>query len=195
MATKGEITKERLLTEAALIIRRKGFTATSVSDLIAATGVKKGSLYFHFPSKDELGLAVLERSRDKFMEFFENALTAETPGECLSKFFDAVVSIHSKSGFVGGCIFGNTALEMSDADKRFAEFVDRLFAAMTTRLESVIAAAQEYGQVRADLPADTLAQQIVMTLEGGIMLARLRKDETPLRLGFDTLKVFLELES
>ncbi|PNU21076.1 TetR/AcrR family transcriptional regulator [Geothermobacter hydrogeniphilus] len=194
MATKGEITKERLITEAARIIRRKGFTGTSVSDLIAATGIKKGSLYFHFSGKDELGLAVLGRSRDWFMEFFESSLTGDTPGECLSNFFDAVVSIHSKSGFVGGCIFGNTALEMSDGDERYAAFVDRFFAEMATKLEGFIAAAQDSGQVRADLPADTLALYIVMTLEGGIMLARLRKDEKPLRLCFDTLKVFLQLD-
>ncbi len=194
MATKGEATKERLITEAARLIRQKGFTGTSVSDLMAATGVKKGSLYFHFPSKDDLSLAVLDRSRDKILTFFENALTGETPADCLSNFFDAVVSSHSRSGFVGGCIFGNTALEMSDGDKRYADVVDRVFADMSTRLAAVVVAAQKAGQVRADLPADALAEQIVITLEGGIMLARLRKDEKPLVSCFDTLKVFLNLD-
>ena len=195
MATKGETTKEQIVTNAEPIIRRRGFTGTSISDLMAATGVKKGSLYFHFSSKDKLGLAVLERSREKFMEFFDSSLTGDTPGECLNSFFDAVVSNHRKSGFVGGCIFGNTALEMSDGDERYAEFVDGVFTDMAARLEGFIAAAQESGQVRADLAADTLAQQIVMTFEGGIMLARLRKDEKPLRLCFDTLKVFLQLSN
>jgi TetR/AcrR family transcriptional repressor of nem operon len=195
MASKGELTKERLVTEAARLIRRKGFTGTSVSDLMAATGVKKGSLYFHFPGKDELGLAVLERSRDRLMGFFDSALIGDTPGECLSNFFDAVISSHRRSGFVGGCIFGNTALEMSDGDKRYAEFVDRFFTDMAARLEGFIAAAQDAGQVRRDIPAATLAEHVVMTLEGGIMLARLRKEEKPLRSCFDTLKVFLQLAS
>jgi TetR/AcrR family transcriptional repressor of nem operon len=194
MSTKGEITKERLICEAARVIREKGFTGTSVNDLMRATGVKKGSLYFHFQSKDDLGLAVLQRSRDKFMEFFESALTGGTPGRCLSNFFDAVVSHHRKSEFVGGCIFGNTALEMGDGDERFAKFVARVFSDMAGRLEEFIAAAQEAGEVRGDLPAATLAEHIVMTLEGGIMIARLKKDERPLVSCFDTLKLFLDLD-
>ena len=194
MATKGEMTRERLITEAALLIQRKGFTGTSIGDLVAATGVKKGSLYFHFLGKDELGLAVLERSRDKFNEFFDEALSGETPAQSLSNFFDAVVALHRRTGFVGGCIFGNTALEMSDGDERFTRVVDRFFADMAARLAGVVTAAQQAGQMRTDLPAGTLAEQIVMSLEGGIMLARLRKDEKPLRLCFDTLKVFLRLD-
>ncbi len=191
MSTKGENTKERLITEAAQIFRCKGFAGTSVSDLTQATGVKKGSLYFHYPSKDDLGLAVLERARDRIMGFFETALNGETPGECLNNFFDAVVTSHRQSGFVGGCIFGNTALEMSDGDARYTQLIDQVFRGMAGKLEGFITAAQKAGQIRTDLTAAALAEQIVVTLEGGIMLARLRKEEKPLRLCFDTLKIFL----
>jgi TetR/AcrR family transcriptional repressor of nem operon len=193
MASKGEATKEKLITEASRIIRRKGFMNTSVNDLMTATGVKKGSLYFHFPGKDELGMAVLERAREKFMEFFESSLRGATPGESLCNFFDAVVAYHQRSGFVGGCIFGNTALEMGDGNERYAGLVDGVFVDMSARLEGFIAAAQAAGEVRRDLPAHILGEHIVMTLEGGIMLARLRKDEKPLVSCFDTLKVFLDL--
>lgn len=193
MASKGEATKEKLITEASRIIRRKGFMNTSVNDLMTATGVKKGSLYFHFPGKDELGMAVLERAREKFREFFESSLRGATPGESLCNFFDAVVAYHQRSGFVGGCIFGNTALEMGDGNERYAGLVDGVFVDMSVRLEGCIAAAQEAGEVRRDLPAHILGEHIVMTLEGGIMLARLRKDEKPLVSCFDTLKVFLNL--
>jgi TetR/AcrR family transcriptional repressor of nem operon len=83
---------------------------------------------------------------------------------------------------------------MSDGDARYARFVDRFFADMAARLAAVVAAGQQAGQIRTDLSANALAEQIVMALEGGIMLARLRKDEKPLRLCFDTLKVLLRLD-
>lgn len=191
--SKGEVTREKLIVEASRIIRQKGFQNTSVNDLVAATGVKKGSLYFHFPGKDELGLAVLERARERFLEFFETALLGTTPGESLGCFFDAVVAYHQRSGFVGGCIFGNTALEMGDGNERFIALVDQVFREMTDRLTEVISAAQQSGQVRDDLPAAVLAEQVVMTLEGGIMLARLRKDEKPLSSAFSTLTALLQL--
>ena len=61
--SRGEATKERLIEEATGLINIKGLGATSVRDLLAATGVAKGSLYHHFPGKEDLGLAALERAR------------------------------------------------------------------------------------------------------------------------------------
>ncbi|MDT8423340.1 MAG: TetR family transcriptional regulator C-terminal domain-containing protein [Desulfuromonadales bacterium] len=193
MASKGEITREKLISEATRIIRQRGFVNTSVSDLVTATGVKKGSLYFHFPGKDALGLAVLERARERFLEFFSASLQGPTPGNALKNFFDAVVAYHRSHGFVGGCIFGNTALEMGDGNERFGSLVDQVFREMADRLQAVILAAQQTGQVRDDLPAADLADQVVITLEGGIMLARLRKDERPLRQALDILETLLKL--
>lgn len=130
MGNKGEITRELLITEAAKLFHKKGFRGTSISDLTAATGVKKGSLYFHFLSKDDLGLAVLEWSREKWLEFSKIALSGITPGDCLLNFFNTVVSYHRDLGFIGGCIFGNTALEMSDSDQRYVKFIDQFFSDM-----------------------------------------------------------------
>ena len=63
----GTQTRERLLEEATELAQRKGFGATSVNDLLVATGIKKGTLYYHFPGKDDLGLAVLERAKAAFL--------------------------------------------------------------------------------------------------------------------------------
>jgi TetR/AcrR family transcriptional repressor of nem operon len=102
VATKGDQTRERILTEAARLVERKGFRATSLSDLLKESGIKKGNLYFHFHGKDDLGIAVLERARDNFIEFLDSALTGETAGERLSNFFVAVLEKHLSKGFVGG---------------------------------------------------------------------------------------------
>ncbi len=192
MSSKGEATREKLISEATRVIRHRGFINTSINDLVAAAGVKKGSLYFHFPGKDELGLAVLERARERFLEFFAESLQGPTPGEAMQNFFDAVVAYHKRQGFVGGCIFGNTALEMGDGNEHFRALVDRVFQEMSARFQEVLLAAQQSGQVRNDLSASVLADQVVMTLEGGIMLARLRKDERPLRQAFKTLETLLQ---
>ncbi|WP_020677920.1 TetR/AcrR family transcriptional regulator [Geopsychrobacter electrodiphilus] len=195
MGNKGEITRELLITEAAKLFHKKGFRGTSISDLTAATGVKKGSLYFHFLSKDDLGLAVLEWSREKWLEFSKIALSGITPGDCLLNFFNTVVSYHRDLGFIGGCIFGNTALEMSDSDQRYVKFIDQFFSDMADMLEDFIVAAQEAGQIRVDIPANILAEHIVLTMEGGMMFARLRKDERTLRQCYDTLLIFLQLST
>jgi TetR/AcrR family transcriptional repressor of nem operon len=85
MPIKGERTKERITRAAAELFRRQGFAATSVRDLLQAAGVKKGSLYFHFPGKDELALEVLRQAEEEFMAFLDGALLGPTPAARLDK--------------------------------------------------------------------------------------------------------------
>ncbi len=187
----GDITRERLLDAASKLIHDRGFRGTSLSDLLAAAGIKKGSLYYHFPGKDHLGLAVLERAKTRFLATLDELLAAPTPADALERFLDFVLDKHRSQRFVGGCLFGNTALEMSDQDARYAGAVCDVFRQWIGRLAAVIRAGQSAGQFRTDIPAESLAEAIVATLEGGIMLSRLQKDEGPLKGCLDALRVFL----
>ncbi|MDD2852601.1 MAG: TetR/AcrR family transcriptional regulator [Desulfuromonadaceae bacterium] len=180
MISKGEATRDRILETAAEIFNRKGFGATSINDLLGATGLKKGSLYFHFSSKEALGFAILEKARVDFLAFIDAALTGATPEKQLDNFFSKVMKTHKRTGFVGGCIFGNTALEMGDKESSFAAVIEKVFEEWIERLRTVIAAAQNLGEVRSSLPADVLAGHVVAAIEGGIMMARLKKNEKPL---------------
>lgn len=188
---RGDITRERLLNETERLVRRRGFSRTSVSSLIEAAGVKKGALYHHFPGKDDLGLAVLARDRDGFLAFLDANLDPAMPLESLDRFFAAALAKHRDTGFVGGCLWGNTALEMSDSDTPYVDMVKRVFEYWITKIECVISSGQEAGQIRTDLPAAHLANLIVSGIEGGIMLSRLTKQEGPLKNCLCALRLLL----
>lgn len=193
MLAKGEATREKILAAAAELIHRKGFGATSINDLLAETGLKKGCLYFHFSGKDALGLAILEKARAGFLTFLDAALSGgATPGERLTNFLDEIIKSQKEMGFVGGCIFGNTALEIGDIESNFTSFIEKVFEEWGEKLQIVIAAAQDSGEVRRDLTADVLTGHMVAAIEGGIMLARLKKDEKPLRDALIALRVLLK---
>lgn len=190
----GNITKERLLDEATKLVQQKGFGATSVNELLLAAGIKKGTLYYHFPGKDDLGLALLERAKVAFLASVDEALSAPTPLAGLQRFFDAVLQRHRQKGFAGGCLFGNTALEMSDTSSPYAESTKSLFREWTRRIEAVILAGQSAGEIRLDVVAADLAQAIVSTIEGGIMISRLRKEEGPLKTCLTSLLTFVRAQ-
>ncbi|MEW6236544.1 MAG: TetR/AcrR family transcriptional regulator [Candidatus Omnitrophota bacterium] len=190
----GKLTKERLLDETTKLVQTKGFGATSLNELLAVAGIKKGSLYYHFTDKDHLGLAVLERAKTRFLESLDELLFTSTPTISIHKFLDFVLDRHRKKGFTGGCLFGNTALEMSDADNRYAVCVSDLFQEWITRIEAVILSGQQAGEFRSDIPAADLAQVFVSTIEGGIMMSRLKKEEGPLKTCLETLMTFLRAE-
>ena len=63
---KAEETRRRIIAAAAELFAEHGYHATSLNDVIAAAGSTKGGFYFHFPSKAELALAVLESTRERF---------------------------------------------------------------------------------------------------------------------------------
>jgi len=188
---KGESTREKLLEETSRLARCQGFSRTSVNTVLQATGLKKGALYYHFPDKDNLGLAVLERERDSFIDFLDACLDPDTPMDSLELFFDAVLQKHQDSGFVGGCLWGNTALEMSDSEAPHLDMVKGMFDEWTKKIMAVVDAGQESGEIRTDLPAEKLSCMIIAGIEGGIMLSRLMKKEDPLNSCLQSLRTML----
>jgi TetR/AcrR family transcriptional repressor of nem operon len=195
MLTKGELTREKILDDATAVFHRKGFLTSTINDVLAATGTTKGNLYFHFAGKEEIGLEVLKRAREAFRLFLDSSLQGATPGARLDNFFSRALEKNRRKGFVGGCLFGNTALEASDNAPPFAELVGAVFAEWIGKLQDTIEAAQASGEVRRDLPAFQLAELVVEVIEGGIMQSRLTKDEGPLARAFDSLRVLLGLKS
>src|SRR6266481_2178696 len=61
-ATKGERTRERIIATVAPVFNQRGYAGTSLEDVMSASGLKKGGVYRHFESKDELALAAFEHS-------------------------------------------------------------------------------------------------------------------------------------
>ncbi len=194
MATKGETTKQKIIEDAARLFQRKGFGATSVSSLLSAAGITKGSLYFHYPGKEALGIAVLKKEADTFMRFLDDTLTGTTPADSLDNFFKEALHKHQKTDFVGGCLFGNTALEASDTSPVYAQIVTEVFNGWTEKLQRIITEAQASELIRQDVPAELLAQLVVATFEGAIMQSRLHKSAEPMRRALDTLRTLLEMK-
>ena len=194
MKTKGELTREKILEVAQELFNIKGFNATTISDLVEATGMQKGSLYFHFNGKDDIAKAVFDLASEQFMDFLDRALDADDPAGSIDNFFHCALDKHLATGFVGGCIFGNTALEMSDSDPDFARNIEKVFDAWIGKITIVVKAAQDRKQIRDDIPGDALARQIVATIEGGIMISRLKKDERPMRECLEILRTTLDLK-
>ncbi|GAB7024762.1 TetR/AcrR family transcriptional regulator [Geotalea toluenoxydans] len=193
MSEKGDKSREKIIDAAYALFKKKGFAATSINDLMVASGLKKGTIYFHFTGKEEIALLVLQRAREQLLEFLKTVTTGATPADALENYFAGTIALHHSHEFIGGCIFGNAALEMADSNELLANFVNLVFQDWTRKLQQLITEGQKVGQVRTDLAAETLAQHLVTATEGAIMLARLCKSDAPIRTCFDTFRALLAL--
>ncbi len=181
MKEKGIRTKERVLAGATEIFHRQGFSGTSIHDLIRETGVKKGNLYHYFSSKEEMGLEVLTRARDDFFVFLDKSLQGDRPSAQLANHFKTIVRYHEGRNLVGGCIFGNTALEMSDRNETYRAVIHGVFEEWRRRIREVLESAVRSGEARKDLDPESMARHVVATVEGGILLARASRNPEDLK--------------
>src|SRR3954462_6253595 len=116
--------RQRILETADRLFYQDGIRAVGIDRIIAEAGVAKMSLYKHFPSKDDLILAVLQHREQGVLEFFRSAMERhakklKTP---LRAFFAALKDFFESPGF-RGCPFQNAAVELADPTHPGSEFV------------------------------------------------------------------------
>ena len=115
MSTETRSARERILDAASVSFYREGIRAVGVDSVIADAGVAKATLYRHFPSKDDLVLAFLERRDARWRAWFAEAVERISPdpaGRPLAV-FDALGEWFSSDDF-RGCAFLNAAAEIAD---------------------------------------------------------------------------------
>jgi TetR/AcrR family transcriptional repressor of nem operon len=178
--TKGEETRARVMRAATVLINRNGLRNTSIQDIIEETGVKRGNLYFHFPSKDDLGISLIRDAWEHYSDYMARNIKSDDPLGKIDDILNAVLKYHRSNRFIGGCIFGNTALEMSDTDKRYALLIQEIFGQWVKTFAGYIREAVKSGALSDKNKPDSLARHMVAAMEGSIMMARLYKREEPI---------------
>jgi AcrR family transcriptional regulator len=110
--------RERILTTAYRLFTRRGIRAVGTDEVIAQSGVAKATLYRHFPSKNDLVLAVLQRREELWtLEMVEqqSRLRGDTPEEQLLAIFDVFHDWFQHHEDYDGCSFINVLLELGVA--------------------------------------------------------------------------------
>lgn len=178
--------KERLLQSATDLMLDQGFGAVGVSELCNHAGVKKGSFYHFFESKQALALEMVESLRREHNERNESVLIGpEPPLERLGVFLDGVYAYHSEScaatGKMLGCPIGNLALEMSTRDQVMRLRLLQVLEGQMSLIEEVLREARKSGDWPGEMRPRDGAEMVMSLIEGKVMLAKLRDDAEPLK--------------
>jgi TetR/AcrR family transcriptional repressor of nem operon len=186
--------RERILDAAARLFHERGFQATSLDDILAGTGVCRSNLYYHFASKEELGLAVVDRLAERFgVEVIEGILRDErSPARVrLERFLAAITDRLEDGAYRRGCPFGNLALELAADHPKFRDRLSGLFRRWEEALAACLRDGIRRGELRSDLDADHTATVLVSQFEGAVLLSKTYGHGGPLRAAQATL-VLLE---
>ena len=164
--------RERILETAAELFYRDGYGAVGVDTIIAQASVAKTTLYRHFPSKDELIVAYLERADERFWAWFEHAIAGHRePRAKLAGLFEAVASLAASPACLG-CTFQGAASEFPSQDHPGHRVARQHKQAVLERLQELAreAGAPDPGQ---------LAGELLLVMDGAFAAARMFGRRSP----------------
>lgn len=169
--------REKALHVAQELFYHQGYLATSVDDIIAKAGLSKSNFYYHFKSKETLGLAVLEARKEDFQGVLANTLChpALEPRERLLRFFVFLSEAQETRLGKGGCPFGNLVAEMAEHSERFRCQLSAMFCGLSSVIAELIAEGQQQGAFRRDVEPEALAALIVQTTQGMLLMTKCHK--------------------
>jgi len=171
----------KVLERAMMAFWAQGYAATSVSDLVAATGVNRGSLYNAYSDKRDLFMAALRHyDRRHRADFLAETAKARAPREAILSVFESAAAASEDKTRPGGCLLVNTALELSPHDPEVATFIRASLEAVERFFREMIEAARERGEFAGRGDSATLAKTLLGLLLGLRVLARSRQDRATL---------------
>ncbi len=163
-------TPERILDIAERLVQTRGFNNFSYADIASELGITTASLHYHFRGKAELGQALITRYAERFAEALAR-IDAEIP--------DARAKLDAYAGLYAGvlegkrmCMCGVLAAEYQTLPKPMRRAVIGFFDENTRWLTDVLSQGQSAKTLAFSGSADDVAQSILSTLEGAMLVAR-----------------------
>jgi TetR/AcrR family transcriptional regulator, lmrAB and yxaGH operons repressor len=169
-------TREHMIETTAGLVHRRGFHGTSLNEILTESGAPRGSLYYHFPEgKEQLVLETTRRGVATVTQLLKESLTSSSePADGVRAFVDAAAHVLHDSGYVFGCPVAPIVLDSPESSALVEVCQEALEEWQQVLVEGLGSAGIERGRT------ESLATTIVCALEGGLILARARRDTAPL---------------
>src|SRR5829696_6988218 len=169
-------TRTHMIETTASLVHRQGFHGTSLNEILEQSGAPRGSLYYHFPGgKEELVLEATRQGVAIVTQLLKEVFTdSPDPAEGVRAFVEAAAHVLRDSGYVFGCPVAPIILDSPESSALAEVCQEALEEWQQVLVEGLGSVGIESGRT------ESLATMIVCGLEGGLILARARRDTAPL---------------
>lgn len=188
-----EITKEKILRQSGQLFNTQGYKATSLRDITDATGLTKGAIYKHFDNKDELEVETLTHLSQQMFDLVRSRVKEEkTAGAKLRSIFHYFETYISKPPLKGGCPLLNVAIEADDAHPQLRKRAMLILDILCDSIITILNNGMKHGQIKKDTDVNYLSTIIIASLEGAIMMSKLRGNDDDIKRVTHHLEKFIE---
>ena len=171
--SKAKKTKWYIIEKTAEIFNKQGYAGTSLTDLTSATGLTKGSIYGNFADKEEVAMAAFNHNYQNLIKRFGPVLKDQkTMKAKLLKFLDTYEVLYPELMDLGGCPILNNAVDADDTNKKLSELSEKAFHDWHQNLTGILKQGIDNEEFPSDTPPQFYADLIIVTIEGGLLLAK-----------------------
>ncbi|MDR3007650.1 MAG: TetR/AcrR family transcriptional regulator [Sphingobacterium sp.] len=193
--SKAEQTRQYIIEKTAPIFNKKGYFATSLSDITTATGLTKGSIYGNFKDKDDLATHVYTYQSKKIAEAVnQQIIQQKTELKKLLSFLDFYKENFKNIAASGGCPMMNAAVEADDSLSFLTPKVKRSFDLWRQRLILILEEGVASGEFKQHISAENYAITFMAMIEGGILLSKISGRGKDLAIVLDKMKEMVDRE-
>jgi AcrR family transcriptional regulator len=161
VASKGDMTRERILDRAADMASLYGLNDLTIGSLAKEMGMSKSGLYAHFGSKEELQFATIAAARERYRRTTASpGLTARKGLAQIEKTMNYLLSYLEQRVFPGGCFFNSVNAEFHARPGPIRDNIREGKARWRARIAKMVRDAQRNGEIRKEVDANFLAFEL-----------------------------------
>jgi TetR/AcrR family transcriptional regulator, transcriptional repressor for nem operon len=175
-------TKGKILNKSGVLFNTQGYKATSISDITKATGYTKGAIYRHFKNKGVLEKETLFYLSSRMFEILRARIRREaSAGDKLRAIFAYFQSYVINPEVKGGCPLLNAAVEADDSNPVLRREAVKTLDVLRDSVVTILKNGIRFKQIKKDIDLDYYATIIIASLEGAIMMSKLRGNNHDIR--------------
>ena len=192
---KGELTRRNIIRKSASIFNKKGYMTTTMSDIIQETNIQKGGIYRHFKDKEQLMAESFHFSTEIMQNHLKTSVSQhENAKDKLIAFVEAFLQLSAGKPIVGGCPIFNAAIEMDDLEgSTLLPAINEAMDMMIMWIKKIIEDGIKHQELKQSIQPYDTAIYIVSTLEGGLVLDRLKNDGQLTKILLNNLRQYISM--
>jgi len=191
--SKAAATRFTILQKAFELIYTRGYQTTSIDDIIATTKVTKGAFYYHFKTKDEMGIAIVdELLKPTMQEYFIQPLKKSAdPVNDIYRMMKYLLLENKLMQVQYGCPAGNFTQEMTPWNNDFTRVLTQLVNEWKEVLQTCINAGKKQGVIRKNVNAEQVAYFVMSGYWGIRNFGKLTNSNECYKVYLKELKTYL----
>ncbi len=185
--TKRDVKRQMLIDIGTVIFTQKGFSITSLDEIVMTAQIPKGSFYYYFKGKEDFAIEVIKNYGQYFSRKLGRILEDKQRGplDRLRAFTEEAANGVIRFEFKRGCLIGNLGQEMASLEEEFRLALFNVIRDWRIRIKTCLEEAKESGEIQTKIGSETLSKFFWSAWEGAVLCSKLERSSQPLHIVSD----------